>query len=140
MTFLLDTNVLSEWRKTARDPGVEDWFSRVHMDDLYLSVITVGEIQRGVAKLQRRNDHRQALAYASWLTDVKREFANRLVPVDADVAEEWGLADGGHLLPVPDALIGATARVHGWTLVTRNAKDFEHAGVRLLNPFTSLQP
>jgi predicted nucleic acid-binding protein len=135
MTYLLDTNVLSEWRKNPPNSGVQDWFSRVHLDDVFLSVVTIGEIRRGIAKLRKRNDHRQAMMYESWLTTVKSRFSDRLVPVTLDVAEAWGQIDSGQPLQVPDALIAATVQAHGWTLVTRNAKDFEHTGMRVLNPF-----
>jgi predicted nucleic acid-binding protein len=137
MSYLMDTNVLSEWRKAIPNRGVEKWLDSMrHRDDLFISVITIGEICRGVAKLHRRNDHRQAAAIESWLAAVKAQFADRTAPVSVEVAEEWGSIDDGRSLPVPDALIAATARVHGWTLVTRNTKDFEQAGVRVLNPFT----
>jgi predicted nucleic acid-binding protein len=135
MTYLLDTNMLSEWRKLSPDPGVEAWFSRIHLDDVFLSVVTVGEIRRGITKLYRRNDHRQAQLLESWLTTVRDRFIDRVVPVTVDIAEEWGRIDAANPLQVPDALIAATAQVHDWTLVTRNVKDFEHTGVRVLNPF-----
>jgi predicted nucleic acid-binding protein len=135
MTYLLDTNMLSEWRKFSPDPGVEAWFNRIHLDDVFLSVVTVGEIRRGITKLYRRNDHRQAQLLESWLTTVRDRFIDRVVPVTVDIAEEWGRIDAANPLQVPDALIAATAQVHDWTLVTRNVKDFEHTGVRVLNPF-----
>ncbi|CRK54975.1 VapC toxin protein [Alloactinosynnema sp. L-07] len=140
MTYLLDTNVLSEWRKAEPDAGVADWFARVHVDDLYISVVTIGEIRRGISRLQHRSAHRQAAQYESWLAATKDKFADRVIPIDADIAEEWGHDSSRHLTPMADALIAATARVRGWTVVTRNVKDFEPTGVRLLNPFAHPRP
>ncbi len=106
------------------------------MDELFLSVITIGEIRRGIAKLQSRNDHRQAAAYESWLASAQGLFADRLVAVSVEAAEEWGHSGAHHPGSMADGLIAATAKVRGWTVVTRNVKDFEATGVRLLNPFT----
>lgn len=136
MSYLVDTNVLSEWRKPKPNAGVVEWFKATRADELYLSVVTVGEIRRGIAKLQERGEHRKASAIESWLASTKAKFAERLVPITADVAEEWGACWSQPPVPTADGLIAATARVRGWTVVTRNVKDFEPAGVRLLNPFT----
>lgn len=136
MTYLIDTNVLSEWRKPAPNPGVVDWFARVHADDLHISVVTIGEIRRGISKLQGRAAHRQAALYESWLAATKDTFGDRVVPIDTDIAEEWGHGGAVHTTPMADGLIAATAKVRGWTVVTRNVKDFEPTGVRLLNPFS----
>jgi predicted nucleic acid-binding protein len=136
VSYLLDANVLSEWRKPAPNPGVVEWFGDTAANELYLSVVTVGEIRRGIAKLQLRNDHRQATVYESWLATTKRQFADRLATITAEVAEEWGHSTARYSVPTADGLIAATAKVHGWTLVTRNVKDFQPTGVRLLNPFT----
>jgi predicted nucleic acid-binding protein len=136
VTYLIDTNVLSEWRKAAPDQGVVDWFARVHVDDLYISVVTIGEIGRGVAKLQSRAAYRQAVVYESWLAATKDRFADRVIPIDAAIADEWGHSGALHPTPMADALIAATAKARGWTVVTRNIKDFEPTGVRILNPFT----
>jgi toxin FitB len=136
VSYLLDTNVLSEWRKPMPDPGVAEFFGVVSPDELYLSVVTVGEIRRGVARLHLCNDHRKAAAIESWLTSTKTLFADRLVPITAAIAEEWGSCGAAYPVPTADGLIAATARVHGWTVVTRNVKDFEPTGARLLNPFT----
>lgn len=136
MSYLLDTSVLSEWRKAVPNRGVAAWFDSAPARELFLSVITIGEIRRGIAKLQLRHDYRQAATYESWLASTKALFADRLVPVTADIAEEWGSSDARGRVPTADGLIGATAKVHGWTVVTRNTKDFEPTGVRLLNPFS----
>jgi predicted nucleic acid-binding protein len=132
VSYLIDTTVLSEWRKSSPNPGLEDWWSRVHMDDLFISVITIGEIAQATIMLQRRNDHRQAMLIESWLANIRNTFGERLVPVDLRVAEQWAR----NRVQTPNALIAATAQVHGWAVVTRNAKAFEPTGVRVLNPFT----
>jgi hypothetical protein len=136
VSYLLDTNVLSEWRKVIPDRGVVDWFRGAVVDELFVSVITIGEIRRSIVKLQLRNDHRQAAVYESWLRGAKDLFIDRLVPISLEVAEEWGHSDARRTGSVADGLLAATAKVHGWTLVTRNVKDFDATGVRVLNPFT----
>jgi len=135
VSYLLDTNVLAEWRKARPDPGVVDWFASAPVDELFVSVITIGEIRRGIAKLQLRRDYRQAAAYESWLASTKELFGDRLVPLSVDAAEEWGRSDAAGPAAMAGGLIAATAKVRNWTVVTRNVKDFESTGVRLLNPF-----
>ena len=137
MTYLLDTNVLSETRRLRPDPGLQEWLSAVPPERLHVSVLSIGEIQRGIAKLLHRGDHRQAAAFGSWLDGVIEQFGGRLVPVTVQVAQQWGRQSPAHPVPTVDALLAATARVHAWTLVTGNSKDFQHADVPVLNPFTS---
>lgn len=137
MSYLLDTNALSEWRKPTPNPGVADWFAAVDEDQLHISVVTIGEIRRGISLLELRNDDKQAARYEVWLDKTRRRFADRLMPVTAEIAEEWGHTDSSNRAPTADGLIAATAKVHQWTLVTRNVKDFERTGVRLINPFTN---
>lgn len=134
MSYLLDTCVLSEWRKREPDRGVVEWFEAATPHELYLSVITVGEIRRGITRLQHRGEHRRVADLESWLASTVARFVDRLAPVTEAVAQEWGAAAGS--VPTADGLIAATARVHGWTVVTRNTKDFEPTGARLLNPFS----
>lgn len=136
MSYLLDTNVLSETRRRRPDPGVTEWISATPPDRLHLSALTVGEIGRGISHLLYRGDHRQAALFEGWLDDVVDEFGDRIVPVTVDVARQWGRQSPARPVPTVDALIAATATVHGWTLVTRNAKDFDRADVPVLNPFT----
>lgn len=136
MTYLLDTNVLSEWRKARPDPGVAQWLRSIGFRQLFISAVTIGEIRRGITKLERRNDSRQAAVYDEWLRTTKTMFADRLVGVSVETAEEWGRLPLDQPIATADGLIAATARVHGWTVVTRNAKDFEPTGARVLNPFT----
>lgn len=134
MSFLLDTNVVSEARKRNADPNVRAWLASVPDPDLYLSALVIGEIRQGVERLRRR-DPAQAAMYDAWLSTLLRDFADRIVPVTAEVAQEWGRLNVPDPLPVIDGLLAATAKVHGWTLVTRNTADLARVGVPLLDPF-----
>jgi toxin FitB len=134
VAFLLDTNVISEARKPTPDSKVRAWLASVREDDLYLSVLVVGEIRQGIERLRRR-DPAQAAPYETWLSALVHGFADRLVPVTVDVCEEWGRLNVPDPLPVVDGLMAATAKVRGWTFVTRNVADLGRADVRLLNPF-----
>lgn len=134
MAFLLDTNVISEARKRAPDPNVRAWLASVPEADLYLSVLVVGEIRQGIERLRRR-DPAQAAPYETWLSALLHGFADRLVPVTADVCEEWGRLNVPDPLPVVDGLMAATAKLRDWTFVTRNVADLARTEVRLLNPF-----
>jgi toxin FitB len=136
VTYLLDTNVLSETRKRQPAAGVAEWITATPPSRLHVSVLTLGEIMRGIARIRGRGDRRQASALERWLRDVEAGFEDRVLPVTLPVAAAWGRQQYARPLPVIDALIAATARVHGMTVVTRNAKDFEQAGVQVLNPFT----
>jgi toxin FitB len=136
VTFLLDTTVLSELRKRSPDAGVVAWLDSVDSQQLYLSVLTVGEIRQGICRLQRR-DRAQAAVFDQWLAGLLRAYSDRVVPVTARVAEEWGRLNVPDPVPVVDGLLAATAKVHDWTLVTRNVSDVVGTGARLHNPFTS---
>jgi toxin FitB len=132
--FLLDTNVVSEVRKPAPNPNVRAWLASVPEGDLYLSVLVVGEIRQGIERLRRR-DPAQAAPYESWLSALRHRFADRLVPVTAEVCDEWGRLNVPDPLPVVDGLQAATARIRDWTFVTRNVADLAQVDVRLLDPF-----
>lgn len=135
MTYLLDTNVISEVRKRERcDPHVYGWWGRVRDSELHLSVLVVGEIRKGIETV-RGKDPRQAEALETWLEAVHQAFEGRLLDVDVAVAEEWGRMNARRSLPILDGLMAATAKVHGLTLVTRNVADVAGSGARLLNPF-----
>ena len=135
MTFLIDTNIISEVRKGDRgDPAVATWWNGVSEDDLWLSSLVLGEIRKGV-ELARRRDPRRAEALEVWLTDVMSRFGNRVLPVDTAVAEQWGRMNAVRPLPVIDGLLAATAKANGLTLVTRNVVDVAELGVDVLNPF-----
>jgi toxin FitB len=135
VTYLLDTNVLSETRKRQPSPSVAEWISATPPDRLHVSVLTLGEFEQGIARIRGRGDQQQASALERWLQDVETGFADRILPVTLHVAAVWGRQQYRQPLPVIDALIAATARVHGMTVVTRNVTDFELAGVQVLNPF-----
>jgi predicted nucleic acid-binding protein len=135
VTYLLDTNVLSETRKRQPTAGVTDWIAATPPDRLHVSVLTLGEIEQGIARVRGRGDRRQAGALERWLRDVETWFEDRILPVTLSVAAVWGRQQYTQPLPVIDALIAATARVHDMTVVTRNVKDFELAGVQVVNPF-----
>ncbi len=137
MSFLIDTNIISELRKGERcDPGVAAWWTEVAEDDLWLSALVLGEIRKGV-ELARRRDPQKAEALEAWLGDVVAGFGDRILPVDTAVAEEWGRMNAIRPAPVIDALLAATARANGLTLVTRNTADVAELGADVLNPFAA---
>jgi predicted nucleic acid-binding protein len=113
---------------------VLEWYDGVGEDELFLSVLVVGEIQQGVARL-RRKDPRQAATFESWLSRLRRKFADRVLPVSQEIALAWGRLSAGDPLPVIDGLLAATAMVHNLTVATRNVEDFERTGVAVFNPF-----
>lgn len=133
--YLLDTNVLSEARRPRGDEGVRRWTSSVPAEDLYVSALVIGEVRRGVERLMRR-DPRQAATYEVWLATILSDYADRILPVDAAAAEEWGRMSVPDPIPIVDGLMAATAKVRGMTFVTRNTADVERTGVELLNPFS----
>lgn len=134
MTYLLDTNVVSELRKRQPNPHVLSWYQTVRSADLYLSVLTIGEIRLGVERLRRR-DRAQADLIAEWLDGLRVSYDDHIVDIDAGIAEEWGRLNEPDPLPVVDGLLAASARIRGWTLATRNVADLVRTGVQLLNPF-----
>lgn len=134
MTYLLDTNVVSELRRPRPNDAVLRWFDSVESRDLWLSVLVLGEIRQGVEQLARK-DPEQAAVREKWLVDLAELFADRIVPVTADVADLWGRLNVPDRLPAVDGLLAATALVHGWILVTRNTTDVARTGARVLNPF-----
>ena len=136
MSYLLDTNVLSKLVKRRKNTGVLDWLAATEGADHHVSVMSIGEIRRGIGLLRLRSDHLQAERFATWLDKTIAEFGTRIVPVTTAIAEQWGHYDARRPRPIVDGLIGATAAAYGWTLVTRNTKDFAHLDVPLLNPFS----
>lgn len=137
MTYLLDTSVLSETRKREPDAGVTEWIAATPAERLYLSVLTLGEIEQGIARVRGRADAQQATALERWVRDVKIGFADRILPVTLLVASTWGRQQHAHPLPAVDGLLAATAQAYGFTLVTRNVKDFQRSGAWVLNPFAA---
>ena len=134
MSYLLDTNVVSEIRKRTADAQVLAWYGTTSPADLYLSVLTIGEIRRGVERLRRR-DLAQAEHLERWLVGLQVGYRDRILEVDASIADEWGRIGVPEQLPIIDGLLAASAKVRDWTLVTRNVRDLKRCGVRLLNPF-----
>ncbi|KDP84555.1 hypothetical protein CF70_018820 [Cupriavidus sp. SK-3] len=136
--YLIDTNVISEVRKRERaNKGVRAFFRQAvrQETDLYLSVVTVGELRRGVELIRHRGDHAQAAILATWLESVLCEFAQHILSVDEEIGQTWGRLRAPHPEHALDKLIAATALIHDLTVVTRNVEDFAGTGVRLLNPF-----
>ncbi len=135
MSFLVDTNVVSELRKGERcDPRVRSWLANVDENAIYLSVLTIGEIRRGIESIRVR-DAAAAAALEVWLRRLVADAGDRIIAVDEEVAEVWGTLNVPDPLPVVDGLLAATAKVHGLTIVTRNTKDFARTGMHCLNPF-----
>ncbi len=131
--FLLDTNVVSESRKLKPHGGVMAWIEAQNTNTLFISAMTVGEIQRGV-EVTRQQDASKALQIESWLEQIVA--SGQLLPLDAPVCREWArLMHGKSDTLAEDAFIAATASVHGLTVVTRNVRDFKALGVTTLNPF-----
>ncbi len=138
MRYLLDTCTISEFVRPQPTPSVTEWLRNQQEEHLYLSVLTLGELRKGIARL---TDGRRRLRLENWLDrDLKLRFAGRWLTVDEEVAERWGLATAqaaarGVVLPSIDGLIAATALVHGMTVVTRNAADMAAAGALISNPW-----
>ncbi len=136
--YLIDTDVLSELRKGARaDAGVRDFFAGVgHSESpMFVSVITIGEIRHGIARIRHRGDDGQAQLLERWLNDLLQKFEERILPFDADCAQTWGQLRVPHPENPIDKQIAATAHVHGLTMVTGNVAHFRSTGVRVLDPF-----
>jgi toxin FitB len=137
MEFLLDTNVVSELRKKRRnEPKVQSWLSSVYSEDLFISVIVIGEIRRGIEKV-RPTDPVFASQLELWLRRLQVDYQDRILSVTEEIAEFWGTICPNDPLPEPDGLIAATALHHGMTLVTRNVEHVQRSGVKLLNPWES---
>lgn len=137
MSYLLDTNVISELRKGERaDPRVTAWFADLADEEIFLSVLTIGEIRRGIESVRRR-DPDAAASLDSWLARLSEAHRDRILAVDRAIAEEWGRMNVPDPLPVVDGLLAATARVLSLTLVTRNIADVKSTGTQLLDPFAS---
>ena len=135
MNYLIDTNVVSELRKdTRRNPNVGRWYTGTISETLYLSVLVLGELRKGVEKARAR-DPAQARALEKWVDQIRKDFSERILPIDLRVVDEWGRMNAIRPLPVIDSLLAATAKVHAMTLVARNILDMSNLGVRVLNPF-----
>jgi toxin FitB len=133
---LLDTNVLSELFKKHPEPKVSNWLKEADQDALYLSVLTVGEIRKGIEKMEQGSRKTRLVQFLE--RDIPTQFEERILPVDLKVAEAWGLleARANRPLPTVDAILAATALTHNLTLITRNTQDFSFSGLKLINPWT----
>ncbi|WP_026869083.1 type II toxin-antitoxin system VapC family toxin [Inquilinus limosus] len=134
MSYLLDTNILSEHSRRRPDARLTAWLTSQPPDSLWISVVTVGEIERGIARLGSREPDR-AKRLASWIEATVTQFQDRIIPMDRDIARRWGRMTAATPGLDIDAIIAATAAVRGLTVVTRNVRDLERFGVPVLNPF-----
>ena len=137
--YLVDTNVISEARKKSKaNTGVRAFFKQAIKDEtrIFISVVTVGELRRGVESIRYRGDVRQANQLAKWLEDLMAEYQDHILDINQDIAQLWGRLRAPHPENALDKQIAATALIYELTVVTRNHKDFVKTGVRVLNPFT----
>ena len=132
--FLMDTDVVSTLRRPERNPAPTRWLAAQQASDVYLSVITMGEIERGIARQTRQNPD-FARDLAQWHQQILSSFADSILPVDVAIASRWGRLSASIGNESVDLLIAATAIEHGFTVVTRNVRDFEPTGVQVFNPF-----
>jgi toxin FitB len=135
--YLLDTNVLSELRKSQRlrDGNVFAWWQTIRKEPVFLSVLVLGEVRKGIDLLARK-DLMAAQKLEQWLVETREQFAGRILDVTLETALKWGALSAIRTLPQVDGLLAATALDHDLTLVTRNTDDFRELRLRLLNPFT----
>ena len=138
MDYLIDTNIISEVRKGARcDANVAAWYDSIDEASLYLSVLVLGEVRKGVERARAR-DAARARALDKWLSAVREAFGGRILAVDEAVAEEWGRMSAKRPVSTVDGLLAATAKVHNLTLATRNTADVADLGAQFVNPFDRL--
>lgn len=137
MSYLIDTNIISEIRKGTRcDSRVSAWYASIKDDELFLSTLVLGEIRKGV-ELARTRDPEKAAALETWLRQVEIAFGTRVLPIDNAISNQWGRMSAIRPIPVIDGLMAATAAVYGLTLVTRNDRDVAGLGTSVLNPFSA---
>lgn len=136
MAYLLDTCIISELRRPRCDAGVLAWMSNIEPHEAFLSVLTLGEIRRGI-ELHRSKDPKAAGALERWLLGLELHYGDRILPITAAIADRWGRLSLSQPLPVSDGLIAATALEHKLAVVTRNVADFQRSGANPINPFLS---
>ncbi len=135
MSYLVDTNVVSELRKRERaNQGVVTWFRAREPEELYLSVLVIGELRRGAARVRRR-DPAFGVVLDRWVAEIGERFSDRILPVDHAIAERWGEVSAHPTLPDVDSLLAATALVHDLTVVTGNVRHIAPSGARCFDPF-----
>jgi len=135
MAYLLDTNVVSELRKGDRcDSAVRDWFEALDDDDAYLSVLVIGEIERGIERIRKR-DPKSATRLRRWLSSLCTQFESRILPVTLRIARTWGKMGAPNPIPTVDGLLAATAHVHGLILATRNVRQVKALDIEWIDPF-----
>lgn len=135
MAYLLDTNVVSELRKGTRCHGaVREWFDTLDEEDLFLSVLVVGEIERGVERIRKR-DPKSATRLGRWLSSLCTTFEARILPVSLPVARTWGEMGAPNPIPTIDGLLAATAHVYGLVLATRDVSHVRTLDIEWINPF-----
>ncbi len=136
MKCLLDTNILSEMMRAQPNAKVKQWLQEIPSETLFISVLTIGEIRRGIEKLESSNRKNHLI---TWLEHVLPEwFGSNILPITFDIAERWGYVTSSvtrHPLTVIDTLLAATALTHNLKMVTRNVKDFDIPGLEVINPF-----
>lgn len=137
MAYLIDTCALSEFTKPRPSPKVEAWFDDLVDGTEFVSVLTLGELEKGITKLRAS---RRRAAFERWFTELRDRFGERVLPVDEPVAIEWGRICArseltGKPVPVIDALLAATAIVHGLSVVTRNSSDIARTGAAIIDPW-----
>ncbi len=135
MSYLIDTNIISEVRRGERcDMHVSAWYATIADEELFLSTLVLGEIRKS-AELARPRDPRRAVALERWLREVESAFDGRVLAIDNAVSDQWGRMSAIRPIPVVDGLLAATALVNRLTLVTRNDRDVAGLGATVLNPF-----
>lgn len=132
--YLLDTNIISEGTKKQPNPHVSQWINAIDYRDTYLSVLTLGEIRKGIEKI---SDPSKKLRIIQWLEgDLLKQFHGRIIPIDRNIADKWGYLQNARSMPAIDSLIAASALVNNYKLVTRNVSDFRDIiGLELVNPW-----
>ncbi|HUX80558.1 MAG TPA: type II toxin-antitoxin system VapC family toxin [Alphaproteobacteria bacterium] len=135
MSYLLDTNILSETLRAQPNRGVKKWLQEIPSEAHYISVVTIGEIRRGIEKL---GDNRRKSHFIAWLEyDLPKWFGSNILPINLEIAERWGYITStvNHSFIAVDTLLAATALTHNLKMVTRNVKDFTIPGLEVINPF-----
>ncbi|MEO8684769.1 MAG: type II toxin-antitoxin system VapC family toxin [Devosia sp.] len=136
MSYILDTNVVSETRKRRASPFVLEFLKSINGELTYISVLTLGELRRGVVGAEVASPE-MAAEFLQWLLDIEQDFADTTCEITAEIAYRWGEITVGRTRPAIDSLIAATALVNDFTVVTRNVRDYRELGLRVINPWTA---